>query len=45
MPLLVLGALLAGLTVGVRGGGVLFWIGAALVALGAVAFFTPPRPG
>jgi len=44
MPLMVLGAMLAGLTVGVRGGGLLFWAGAVLVALGAVAFFKPPRP-
>ena len=44
MPLMVLGAMIAGLTVGVRGGGILFWVGAALVAVGAAAFFTPRRP-
>jgi hypothetical protein len=43
VPLMVLGALLAGLTVGARGGGLLFWAGAVLVAIGAAAFFTAPR--
>jgi len=38
---MVLGAMLAGLTVDVRGGAALFWAGAALVAIGAAAFFTP----
>jgi len=32
--------MLAGLTVGVRGGGLFFWTGAVLVALGAAAFFS-----
>jgi len=43
MQLLLVGAMLAGLTAGVRGGGLLFWGGAVLVALGAAAFFTPSR--
>ena len=43
LPLMLLGAMLAGLTVGVRGGGLFFWAGAVLVAIGAAAFFTPPR--
>ncbi|HLL86942.1 MAG TPA: hypothetical protein VK387_06495 [Thermoleophilaceae bacterium] len=42
LPLMLLGAMLAGLTVGVRGGGLFFWAGAVLVAIGAAAFFTPP---
>ncbi len=43
LPLLILGALLAGLTAGARGGDVLFWVGAALAALGAGLFFSAPR--
>ena len=43
LPLTVLGALLAGSTVNVRGGAIFFWAGAALVAIGAAAFFTPGR--
>jgi hypothetical protein len=43
MPLIVAGAVLAGLTVGVRGAEVLFWVGAGLVALGAAAFFGASR--
>jgi hypothetical protein len=44
MPLLVIGAAIAGLAVGVRGAGVLFWIGAGLAAIGAGVFFSaPPR--
>lgn len=42
-PLMILGAVIAGLTVGVRGAGVLFWVGAGLVALGAAVFFGAPR--
>ena len=33
-PMVLVGALIAGLTVGLSGGGVLFWIGAALAAIG-----------
>ena len=43
MPLLVVGAAIAGLTVGVRGAGVLFWVGAGLAAIGAGVFFGAPR--
>ena len=43
MPLLVLGSVIAGLTVGVRGAGVLFWIGAGVAAIGAGVFFGAPR--
>jgi hypothetical protein len=43
LPLLIAGALMAGLTVGVRGGDVLFWIGAGLAAVGAAVFFGAPR--
>ena len=43
MPLMLLGAMLAGLTVGVRGGGLFFWAGAVLVALGGAAFFSTGR--
>jgi hypothetical protein len=43
LPLLVLGALLAGTTVGAPGSELLFWAGAALAALGAAAFFSAPR--
>lgn len=43
MPLLIVGAVIAGLTVGVRGGGVLFWVGAGLAAIGAAVFFSAPR--
>jgi hypothetical protein len=43
LPLLIVGALISGLSVGVRGAGVLFWIGAGLVAVGAGVFFTSPR--
>jgi hypothetical protein len=42
-PLLVLGALIAGTTVGVRGGDVLFWGGVAVTAIGAAVFFSAPR--
>jgi hypothetical protein len=43
LPLLVAGALIAGLTVGVRGGDAFFWAGAALAAVGAAVFFGAPR--
>ena len=43
MPLLLMGAAIAGLTVGVRGAGVLFWIGAGVAAIGAAVFFSAPR--
>jgi hypothetical protein len=43
MPLLVIGAAICGLSVGVRGAGVIFWIGAGLAALGAGVFFGAPR--
>ena len=43
LPLLILGAAVAGLTVGVRGAGGLFWLGAALAAIGAAVFFSAPR--
>jgi hypothetical protein len=39
MPLIIAGAALAGLMVGVRGAEGLFWVGAGLVAVGAAAFF------
>jgi hypothetical protein len=42
MPLLIVGAVIAGFTVGVRGAGVLFWIGAAVAAVGAAVFFSAP---
>ena len=45
LPLLVMGALLAGVTAGVRGGAVWFWVGAALAAVGAALFFSPARRG
>ena len=43
MPLLVVGSVIAGLTVGVRGAGVLFWVGAGLATIGAGVFFGAPR--
>ena len=43
MPLLVAGALIAGTTAGVRGGETIFWVGAALAAVGAAVFFGSPR--
>lgn len=43
MPLILVGALIAGLTVGVRGAGVIFWVGAILAAIGAGVFFGSPR--
>jgi len=43
MPLLIVGAVIAGLTVGVRGAGVLFWVGAGVAAIGAAVFFNAPR--
>lgn len=43
MPLLIVGAVIAGLTVGLPGAGVLFWIGAGLAAIGAGVFFSAPR--
>jgi hypothetical protein len=36
IPMLLLGAVIAGLTVGLAGAGLLFWFGAALVAAGVV---------
>ena len=33
-PLVLIGALIAGLTVGLSGGAVLFWVGVAIAAVG-----------
>jgi hypothetical protein len=37
-PLLVMGVLIAGFTLGVRGGGVIFWAGALLAGVGLAIF-------
>ena len=43
LPLIILGTVIAGFTVGVRGAGGLFWLGAGLTAVGAGVFFSAPR--
>ena len=37
-PLVLVGSVMAALTVGVRGGGLLFWVGVGLAAVGAALF-------
>ena len=43
LPLIAIGALTAGATVGVRGGAILFWGGVGLAAVGTALFFSLPR--
>jgi hypothetical protein len=41
-PLVVVGTILAGLMLGMRGGGVLFWAGAVLAGVGLALFVDRP---
>jgi hypothetical protein len=40
LPLIVVGALMAYTVVDVSGGGVIFWVGVLLAAIGAAVFFS-----
>lgn len=41
-PLVVVGTIVAGLMLGVRGGGVLFWVGALVAGVGLAVFIDRP---
>jgi hypothetical protein len=40
LPLIVIGVAMASTVIGVSGGGVIFWIGALLAAVGTAVFFS-----